>query len=1156
MFVLEFFWLMLRLFGTFAAHVDGRPLNIARPHAGAMIVAYVLLKGGGPVDRLHIVRALWPDDDESEARARLRRRLHALSAEFERVEASRAWLQVTASQVAFSPDACRTCDVVAFEQLIDNGEIDAGLRLYAGDLLPDWDEEWVIVQRERLRSRALEALERACDEKQGAGLYDAAIAYAKRLQQIDPWREQTVRTLMGLYYITGDRTAALYTYDQFARALRDELGVAPMPETQSAYEGIRNTLTVSVDSVPGPAADLPFIGRDVEMRALTDALEQSAAGNGSLILLSGQSGIGKSRLLAEFAAHARASGARVCIGGTSAIEAHPYQAEIAALQSCGPILTAVPVSDASRMVLAPAFPEFAGGDVLPLSSSESTAPEQFYEAFCSIVSALCEVRTLLIVLDDVHCAGPGTISLLQALARTAKGQRALVVAAFRDDDLKRSRPLRNLARKADDEVRVQRVRVGPLQESAVRAITERTIKRGLQDSVAERLFERSGGNPMFLREMLRRLTVDGSFSVGRLAELPPAIGTLLLGGLSDLDARDRDILDVASVLGSGFDADMLGEAAGLPETIAYERLEYFVDRGVLTAVGLRGTGDYQFAHQSIAEALYLDLNDERRVRTHRRVARALIENSQYWQRPPFAQIAYHLERSADIAAGEWYLRAAHQAMSSYAVDDAERFAAISLRASTPEVRFDALLLLDDVARLHGDAHKRLTLLNDLDALARHVSTASAHETVAKRRFDAAAQAADLGAEDSAMEQLQAMPAIDDRRRAFDIARFKARQALRLGRLEQARAYAREAFTLHVSVSASASERAILHALRGEIASLQGNVQEADDELQEAKGIAEAADDPSLLARILRSEQEIRFAQLRFPESVSAGQAVLRIAGTIGDVQLAAEAYARSAPALARLFEVERARAHFARARHFYRKAGNSQGLASIAINEAVFLMHLGRVNEAQTSCDEAYALFGRLRDLRGRAVALLNRTVIDVRRDSLDSALAAAKQALRLSRFIKNTPLEAHALANLGGVERRLGDLPAAVAHLRAAIALHRGLGGQIALVTHLTELTQALIATGAHEEATTACDELVSIVTATLPAAKDPQFALWSVARSLRALGDVDGSRWALERAAATLNERARAIPDEASRNAFLAFAENPAILAAAGEQSWAAIP
>ena len=284
------------------------PLESAR--AGSLL-AYLLLHRDAPQPRQRIAFLLWPDSTEPQARTNLRHVLHTLRRALPEPD---RFLEVTPRTLRWRPDAPFWLDVAAFEQAVARSEEQAAedglasLRraagLYRGDLLDDSDEEWLLEDRERLRNACLQALERLVRLLDEHGHPADAIPYAERLLRHDPLHEGTYRLLMRLHGGAGDRVRALRVYHACAATLERELGVEPSAATRQAYEALlppagRPAAVGGATGRAGRFSGPPLIGRAPEWTRLTALWRAAERGGARLLLVTGEAGIGKTRLVEE-----------------------------------------------------------------------------------------------------------------------------------------------------------------------------------------------------------------------------------------------------------------------------------------------------------------------------------------------------------------------------------------------------------------------------------------------------------------------------------------------------------------------------------------------------------------------------------------------------------------------------------------------------------------------------------------------------------------------------------------------------------------------------------------------------------------------------------------------------------------------------------------
>jgi predicted ATPase/DNA-binding SARP family transcriptional activator len=315
--------LMLHLLGPPRLELDGEPIHVSRRKAVALL-AYLVVTGGSH-SRDSLATLLWPEYDQSRARANLRRTLSLLNRTL-----GEGWLTVDRETAGLDPDADLWRDVDQFRHLLAACEMHAhpatgvcadcvlpleeALELYTGDFMagftlrdtPNFDE-WQFFQTEGLRDELAGALERLVRCHSVEGEYEPAIAYARRWLALDPLHEPTHRHLMQLYAQAGQRAAALRQYQECARILEAELGLLPSEETTSLYEQIRTRpadreeplFPVSLPRHNLPAQPTPFVGRRDELADIEARLSEPDC---RLLTLVGPGGSGKTRLALQAAA--------------------------------------------------------------------------------------------------------------------------------------------------------------------------------------------------------------------------------------------------------------------------------------------------------------------------------------------------------------------------------------------------------------------------------------------------------------------------------------------------------------------------------------------------------------------------------------------------------------------------------------------------------------------------------------------------------------------------------------------------------------------------------------------------------------------------------------------------------------------------------------
>ena len=256
--------LHIQLLGGFRLVSDTTPLTTLDLPRLQALLAYLVLHRAAPHARSHLAFGLWPDTTEAQARTNLRTLLHRLR---QALPDADQFLHIDAQTVQWRTDASWTLDVADFEHALaqaDHAEhhgdpttlrkaLAEAVERYHGDLLPAWYDDWVLLERERLRQLFLTALERLILILEQEGAYAAAIGHAQRLLRHDPLHEATYQHLMRLHALSGDRASALRVYHTCATVLERELGVEPSPTTRAAYERL-----LHMEAPPAAASARPM----------------------------------------------------------------------------------------------------------------------------------------------------------------------------------------------------------------------------------------------------------------------------------------------------------------------------------------------------------------------------------------------------------------------------------------------------------------------------------------------------------------------------------------------------------------------------------------------------------------------------------------------------------------------------------------------------------------------------------------------------------------------------------------------------------------------------------------------------------------------------------------------------------------------------------
>lgn len=437
---------------------------------------------------------------------------------------------------------------------------------------------------------------------------------------------------------------------------------------------------------------LPFVGRSAELATLHDLW--SAIGQGRrVVLVAGDAGAGKSRLVREFAHQVAAAGAVVLYGVADATVSIPYQPLTEALE---PLLGRRWQADIEQLAadLGPSggelvrlFPGLAGrveGLAAPLTTD--TQRYRLHRAVAALLAGVSQRQPVLLILDDLHFADHSTLLLLQHLARLGTDARLLLVGLFRDSKADVSVALGDTLGELRRSSGVVRLRLGGLDHGQVAELVERLAGRrgGDLPALTVVLSELTGGNPFLLGELWRQLTetgtlrraADGWWLAGSLEGLdsPESVREVAGQRLARLAPATRQVLALAAVIGGEFDLALLRRASGTDQATLLGALEEATAGGMIHEVSAPRLA-YRFTHELVRRALYDRLPAGTRARLHLDVAEALEAHIQGSSAPRvLGELATHFTAAAGVGGAAravgWCLRAAEAAMRQLAFEEA------------------------------------------------------------------------------------------------------------------------------------------------------------------------------------------------------------------------------------------------------------------------------------------------------------------------------------------------------------------------------------------------------------------------------------------------------------------------------------------------------
>jgi len=639
------------------------------------------------------MQLLWPDLDSTNAAAQLYKAIHQLRKAFgagDRKSDASGWIATYKNLVMLAPPGGVITDIDVFERTSRDAlaslqikELERATALYTGDLLPmDLYATWTQAPRDHLRQLYVDVLLALAQHYQSRGdLAAAAETYRTALDK-DPALEIAHRALMTIFARQGQRDRALKQYGVCLGALAEELGVAPSQETRALYDEIDRqnpdtTAVVDRTRLQTSIRMAPLVNREIECRVIDACLDQLLAERGSVLLIEGPAGIGKTRLTGELIARAQRRGFHALVGSAYEMEGTiaygPFLDILqAALRDSPPGQERIPAEIAA--VLSGHLQ-----DAQPVPNSDPRVAQTYLFAGIAEFLRQCALSApLVVVMENGHAADQGSLELFHFLARQLRNVPLLLVATRRNEEAGIGDPLDKLVRSVRETATVNVLTLGPL--SAVDhhdLLQQQNGELPLSREQSDEVFQLSEGNPMYaleLHEFRSRPSSPGTHRSQSTGTIPASLRNSVAERLEKLSSSTRELLTIAAVAGEGVSYPLLetlwpsgnegredGDASllGLIDRLIAAQLLY--ERGI----------HYHFRHALYRNCIYESTSEARRRVMHARVAHSLVELGEREAELPVEQIAFHYQRAGDARqAAHFLMLAGQRAASMYAHEDA------------------------------------------------------------------------------------------------------------------------------------------------------------------------------------------------------------------------------------------------------------------------------------------------------------------------------------------------------------------------------------------------------------------------------------------------------------------------------------------------------
>ena len=650
------FW--CQTLGRFALYRD-RDDSAAVMQAGKplALLAYVALSPSGRAERDHVAELLWPGSSSRDAR-------HALSQSLYRLRTATGdvdLVRLDGPTLEFTN--CARLDCVEGEAAAASDDLTSAYDLLLGAFLegfsiPDAREfdEWVEARRARYLTTWSSVAQRLAERHIAAGEPSRAVEIADVLASRRPFDDEPVRLVMSALSARGRHAMAVARYAAYVQVLRGQEDQPGDGLRRYSEELEQFVLSRALDV----GAELPFVGREEPWSQLEAAWESAQNARPGAVLVEGAAGLGKTRIVAELSARVEAGG-----GLTLAAKCYEPEGAVPYGAIAGALAAAVQhpgLDDLDRTWLAEAarvLPELHERfpDLPRLASRDSpvAAKQRLHRALARYLEAICMRSPVLLVIDDVHWADPSSLEVLHLLRSQLEDARLLLVASYRPVEL--SPAARSFVRSLAESRLAHLIVLEPLTSEAVKDLLNELgsfddVQTG--QAVTPHLHRHSGGNPLFLSELLDALDRDrvlfvreGRWTWGRdreIGALPNTLGKLLADRIERLTPWTRACVEVLAVAAEEVTVEVLACAVDISEPRAGLALSVLEEERLVRRTRV---GSYDLMHDELRRHVYQGIPDERRRALHEAVGLAL-EDLGVAKRPGGpARLVHHFDQAGD-----------------------------------------------------------------------------------------------------------------------------------------------------------------------------------------------------------------------------------------------------------------------------------------------------------------------------------------------------------------------------------------------------------------------------------------------------------------------------------------------------------------------------
>ncbi|HSJ86886.1 MAG TPA: AAA family ATPase [Anaerolineales bacterium] len=687
--------LQARLFGGFSLSYDNMAITGINSARLQSLLTFLILHAGSPQSRQQVASLFWPDASEAQARNNLRQFLFQLR---QALPDPDRFLQVDTNTIFWKTDEKQIVDIWLFTRALKDADLynqrgdkslqrvalEQAVSIYRGDLLPSSYEDWIDPEREELRSQSKNAHRKLIQLLEMQREYEHGLTVAQRLLSLDPLDERTYVTLIRLHALNDDLSGARRVYQNAVDTLQRELDVEPSESLRSTYQRLQHA--PQADSVQGEnsesfVASFRLVGREPEWQQIQADWKRAVGGDAHLVLITGEAGIGKSRLAEELFNWARRQGFATAYSRSYGVEGRLSLGPVTDLlrsQNIRPHLTSLDnvwLTEIARLLpeILVENPQLAH----PMPISEYGQRQLFFEALACAIHA--SPHPLLLWIDDLHWADQETLEWLHFLLRFKPHDALLIVGTARSEESPPEHPVSLLARQLRMEEKTSSIELSPLDAAETAKLASEVQGSALGEMDILRLFHETEGNPLFVVETVRA-QVAGSVAVetdrGNPSTSddthppPPRVHAVIVGRLIQLSPQARSVAEIGAVIGRAFPLDLLLQAGRENEETVVSALNELWQKRIVRE---HSVNIFDFTHDKLREIAYSEISAPKRRLIHRNIAQALQNLHTEDLEPISGQLAVHYERAGLIQrALAYYEKAAIWAQHIFAHREAIR----------------------------------------------------------------------------------------------------------------------------------------------------------------------------------------------------------------------------------------------------------------------------------------------------------------------------------------------------------------------------------------------------------------------------------------------------------------------------------------------------